>query len=578
MVDLTFVVAGEAGQGVRSTGEILAWAMVRGGYYVFAYPDVMSRIRGGHNFTRVRVSDRPVNCISPEFNLLLALDARSVTEHRHDLSGNALVVSEGSGQAVSAGRTRQVAIPMRELAKKQGGAAMAGVVGLGAAFLLAGARFELLEAALKERFGSKGRSVVTANLNSARAGFRVAEAGTAKSSPGIVPPVENPVRRLLLTGSQATGLGALAAGVRFYAGYPMSPATGIMEYLASKQKRFGLVVEQVEDEAGAVNAAIGASYAGVRAMTATSGGGFSLMTEGLGFAAMSENPVVIVVAQRPGPATGFPTRTEQAELLMAINAAADEFPRFVFAPGDAAQAFHATRRAFELAGKFQVPAIVLTDQQIADSHWTLEPETLTGDADPAVDFDDAEWDGRPAFTYRRYAVTDSGVSPRLRPGFPEQFVCCTGSEHDETGLPTEDAENRVRMHGKRMRKHGPMQDCFGEMTEYPGQDEDCIVLCFGSTLGAVREAVDILWSERKKVGLLHLGEVWPFPREKVIARIGRARQVITVENNSTGQLARLLTQETRRRPDEEILKSNGRPFAGAELANELRGLYRGRLG
>jgi 2-oxoglutarate ferredoxin oxidoreductase subunit alpha len=328
-------------------------------------------------------------------------------------------------------------------------------------------------------------------------------------------------------------------------------------------------MEQSEDEIAAINMVLGASYAGARAMTATSGGGFSLMVEAFGMASMAELPVVIVTAMRPGPATGFPTRTEQAELLFAISASQDEFPRFVFAPGTAEEAFYATNRAFELAGRFQVPAIVLSDQLLSDSFWTV-PAFNFARVSASDDLDEQAWQGRPARTYKRYAVTGDGVSPRLGPGFAGQLVHALGVEHDEDGFQTEDAGVRVRMHEKRMRKLSGMAESLDAPTCYPEETAECAVVCFGSTYGAAREAVDILRAERASVAMVHLCELAPFPRDRVVAKLSRAHKVITVEGNSTGQLAALLRRETRIKADAQVLKYDGRPFNGRALAEELR--------
>ena len=303
-------------------------------------------------------------------------------------------------------------------------------------------------------------------------------------------------------------------------------------------------------------------------MTATSGGGFSLMVEGLGMAAMAELPVVIVVAMRPGPATGFPTRTEQGELLFVTSASQDEFPRFVFAPGTAEEAFYATNRAFELAARFQAPAIVLSDQLLSDSLWTV-PSFNLDRVKASNDFDEPEWQGRPANSYKRYAVTRDGVSPRLAPGFPGQLVRAIGSEHDEDGFQTEDKTVRVRMHEKRMSKLPAMARAMEPPTCYPEEAADCIVACFGSTYGAAREAVDILRSERVSVAMMHLCDLVPFPHERVTALLTPARKVITVEGNSTGQLAALLRRETGIKADEQVLKYDGRPFDAKALAEKI---------
>jgi len=590
VTDIALTIAGQAGQGIDTASELLARALVRSGYYTFSYPNLMSRIRGGHNFTAVRVSERPVYSPPGRFNALLALDELSVSEHGQDMVEGGVIIAEptrtrdggrgtrGEGQGTTdqgrADDKTTFRVPMAEIAEKHGGTkTMANVVGLGALLALTGHPLDRLQGLLKERFIAKGEQVVKQNVECLRAGADYVRQSWGGTCDCTLPKQSARAKRMLLTGNHAIALGALASGVRFYAGYPMSPSTPIMEYLAAKQADASLVMEQAEDEIAAINMVIGAAYAGARAMTATSGGGFSLMVEGLGMAGMAELPVVIVIAMRPGPATGFPTRTEQAELLFAINASQDEFPRFVFAPGTAEEAFYATNRAFELAGRFQVPAIILSDQFLSDSLWTVPGFNLAR-VKASDDLDDLEWQGRPAFSYRRYAVTRDGVSPRLRPGFAGQLVHMLGAERDESGMQTEDAGVRVRMHEKRMRKLAAMSTTIEDPTCHPEKTADCVVVCFGSTYGAAREAVDILREQRVSVAMLHLCEVAPFPRERVAALLSSARRVITVEGNSTGQLAALLRRETGIKADAQVLKYDGRPFVAQELAEELRSVCR----
>lgn len=578
MTDVALTIAGQAGQGIDTASELLTRALVRSGYYAFSYPNLMSRIRGGHNFTAVRISNRQVYSVPAKFNALLAMDERSVSEHRDDMvKGGTIIAEERSASAerrtMNHERTNEPTtfrLPMAEIAEKRGGSkTMENVVGLGALLALTGHRQDKLRGLLRERFEAKGEEVVRQNLACLRAGADYVKKKWGGTCACELPSQPVQAKRLLMTGNHAIALGALASGVRFYAGYPMSPSTSIMEYLAAKQAEAGLVMEQVEDEIAAINMAIGASYAGARAMTATSGGGFSLMVEGLGMAAMAELPVVIAIAMRPGPATGFPTRTEQAELLFAISASQDDFPRFVFAPGTAEEAFYATNRAFELAARFQVPAIVLSDQLLSDSLWTV-PGLNYARVKASDDFEEQVWQGRPAYSYRRYAFTASGVSPRLRPGFRGQLVRMLGAEHNEEGFQTEDAGVRTKMHEKRMMKLTAMSRAIDEPTCYPEETADCVVVCFGSTYGAAREAVDILRQERMGAALLHLCELAPFPRERVAARLSSARKVITVEGNSTGQLASLLRRETGIKAEVQVLKYDGRPFEAKALAEELR--------
>lgn len=591
MTDITLAVAGQAGQGIDTASELLARALVRSGYHAFAYPDVMSRVRGGHNFTAVRISDRPVYSVAGKFNALLAMDELSVSEHRGDMVEGGIIVAEvrtptAERRTADEGRVAEVRmangerradgpdavfpVPMAEIAEKLDGTKkMANVVGLGALLALTGHPVDELQRLLKERFRAKGDDVVRKNVECCRAGADYVREKFSGTCACALPKQAGRAKRLLLSGNHAIALGALASGVRFHSGYPMSPSTPIMEYLAAKQVDAGLVMEQTEDEISAINMALGASYAGARAMTATSGGGFALMVEALGMAGMAELPVVIVIAMRAGPATGFPTRTEQAELLFAISASQDEFPRFVFAPGTAEEAFYATNRAFELAGRFQVPAIVLSDQQLSDSLWTV-PAFNFARVTASEDLDEQAWQGRPANSYERYAVTRDGVSPRLGPGFPGQLVHALGAEHDEDGFQTEDAAIRVRMHEKRMRKLARMAESLDAPTCYPEETAECAVVCFGSTYGAAREAVDILRAERVSVAMVHLSELAPFPRERVMARLSGVRKVITVEGNSTGQLAALIRRETGIKAVAQVLKYDGRPFTGQALAEELR--------
>ena len=565
MTDIALTIAGQAGQGIDTASELLARALVRSGYHTLSYPNVMSRIRGGHNFTAVRVSDRQVYSAPAKFNALLAMDEQSVNEHRGDMVEGGVIIAEPLKTKDDGRGTVDFRVPMTEIAGKHGGSKMmANVVGLGALLALTGHPGGGLRSLLKERFAAKGEEIVRQNLECLRAGADFVRRKRGGTCPCALPKLPGQPKRLLLSGNHAIALGALASGVRFHAGYPMSPSTPIMEYLAAKQAEAGLVMEQAEDEIAAINMVLGASYAGARAMTATSGGGFSLMVEGLGMAGMGELPIVIVVAMRAGPATGFPTRTEQGELLFATSASQDEFPRFVFAPGTAEEAFYATNRAFELAARFQAPAIVLSDQYLSDSLWTV-PGFNFARVKASDDFDDRE----SAHGHKRYAITKSGVSSRLRPGLRGQLVRSLGSEHGEDGFQTEDAAVHVRMHEKRMRKLAAMSRAVEEPTCYPEETADCVVVCFGSTYGAAREAVDILRSERMSVAMVHLCDLVPFPRERVAALLSPVRKVITVDGNSTGQLAVLLRRETGIEADEQVLKYDGRPFEAKALAEEI---------
>lgn len=376
---------------------------------------------------------------------------------------------------------------------------------------------------------------------------------------------------MLISGIEGIALGAIAAGCKFYSAYPMTPSTGIMNYLAAKEKEYGIIVEQAEDEIAAINMALGASFAGARAMTGTAGGGFALMVEGISLAGMTETPVVIALGQRPAPATGLPTRTEQGDLLFAIHAAHGEFPRVVFAPGTPEQAFSLMNRAFDLAEKFQIPAFVIFDQYLADTEWTYDRFDIS-----KIQVTDYRIRGD-AFMrleqYKRHAFTETGVSDFGVPGDSTNLVVTDSDEHDEEGHIVEDGETRMKMVEKRLLKKMPLiRKEIAAPLLYGSKDPDIIFLCWGSLYGVVREAVDILTKDMN-VAMLHFSEIYPFPETNgfdYLALLNNTRNVINIEQNATGQFARLLRAETGYRCIHTINKYDGRPFTVEKLLGELR--------
>jgi len=365
-------------------------------------------------------------------------------------------------------------------------------------------------------------------------------------------------------------LGAMAAGCQFISSYPMTPASSIVEHMAEQAGVLPLVFEQAEDEIAGINMAVGASYTGLRSMVATSGGGFSLMVEGLSLAGCTETPVVVVMGQRPGPATGLATRTEQGELLFCLHAGHGEFPRAILAPGNAEEAFWLAVKAFNLAERYQTPVFLLTDQHLADSYYTVEPFDLsrvTIDRGELVGEDDLER----MELYPRYAITPGGVSPRAFPGQTTRCVMSTGNEHDEYGWPTEDKDMRKRMVNKRLAKaKGLAREIRGPVV-HGSNDPDTVLLTWGSSFGACREATDILNAQGERVRMVHMPEVWPFPRRDTLKAIGTPARLVSVEMNATGQLGRLLRQETGVQPDFAVLRYDGRPMNGPYVAKTLQG-------
>lgn len=553
-VDITVNIGGEAGQGIQTVGTFMAQVSHKAGLCVMAINDFESRIRGGHSFFQIRISDRPVRAPHHRIDLLVALDRASFDLHREQLTDDAVVL-----MADTAGAAEGVlSIPFGKLAKEAGGAITSNTVAAGAILAILGAPREMFTAVLTEQF-KKNPDALTMNLAAAELGYKSVEGVSLNSE--ISWDYADP-RGRLIDGSRSIALGALAGDCRMAAFYPMSPATGVMSHLRSFSGEFPVVVEQVEDEIAAVNMIIGASFAGVRSMTSTSGGGFCLMTEGLGLAGITETPIVIVNAQRPGPATGLPTRTAQGDLHFVINAAQDEFPRFVFAPASPAEAYATTARAFHLADKYQVPAIVMADHYFCESLCT---EDGPFDVPEGVERFVVEGDSE----YRRFAITPSGISPRALPCKGDALVVVSGNEHLEDGHISEDKQNRTAMVDKRHAKLAAMQ---AEMTPPRGFHAGSVILLagWGSTEGAIREAVDMLRHEGVNVGSIHFNDLWPFPSAATQSLLEGAQKFFIVEQNRTGQLGRLIRQETGLSHSGAILKYDGRPFYPVEIVDGVK--------
>lgn len=564
-LDRTIVIGGEAGQGIQTVGQLLAAACHGAGFEVLAVNDFESRIRGGHSSIGLRVADRPVAAPSRRIDLLVALDARSEAVHRPDLAQDGLVLAD-SAAGLEEGRALSLAF--EQMAKAAGGRILANTVAAGACLGLLGAPEDHCRDIVRQQFKAKGDEVVTQNLAAFSAGYDATRQATFKGR--IRDGWGRSPRGRLMEGNLAVALGAVAADCRVGAFYPMSPATGIMAHLASLSGRYPLVVEQAEDEIAAANMVVGASFAGVRAMTATSGGGFCLMTEALGLAAITETPIVVVDAMRPGPATGLPTRTAQGDLDFVIHASQDDFPRFVFAPASPEQAFETMIRAFDLSERFQVPAIVLVDQFFNDSLFTVTdfppvPEVVRHVVNDADMVDPA--------AYQRFAVTDTGVSPRALPCRGKALVVASSDDHREDGHISETIADRRRMVAKRFAKLPSMAAAM-QPPETFHADADLLLATWGSSRGAVREAVEALRSEGRSVGAAYFCDLWPFPVEAAAELFGN-RPFVTVEQNDSGQLGCLVRAQTGLAPAGRITRTDGRPFFASEIVaglKEMKGL------
>jgi 2-oxoglutarate ferredoxin oxidoreductase subunit alpha len=571
-IDMSIRIGGQAGQGVQAVSYAVGKVFTRHGYYVLIHQDLESRIRGGHNYAQIRIQDRPVLSIKDRPDVLIALDERTIDQDLPDLAEDGVLIFDGESTGRPSESPNHLDLPLERLANEAGGGKiMANTVATAAALALIGVELEPLLDYLEEQFRDKGNETVEKNQACALAGYRHLREHSGRSASQEIS-LGTPKRgKLLLSGSEAMAIGSIFAGLKFYAGYPMSPSTAIMEYVASQAREYNIVVEPAEDEIAAINMAIGASFAGVRTMTATSGGGFCLMVEAFGLAGMTETPLVVAIGQRPGPATGLPTRTEQGDLAFVVRAGHGDFARAVLAPGNAEQAFYAMARAFNLADRYQTPVVVLADQYLLDSYFTVEgldPAVMTIDRGKIVHPVEAG----PGQVFKRYAYDPSGVSPRILPGQSEAVLYACSDEHTEEGHITESAEVRTAMVRKRMEKLEGMRRESTPPEVSPPDDGDLILLGWGSTWGAMREAVDLLRSENIRARMLHYCDVYPLGKKGLAERIGEHARVIGVESNYTGQFADLFLLETGIPVTDRILKYDGRPFSAEEIAGRVRAL------
>jgi 2-oxoglutarate/2-oxoacid ferredoxin oxidoreductase subunit alpha len=566
-LDYTIKIGGEAGQGVDTIGAILSKIFTRAGYYVFSHQDYESRIRGGHNFFQIRLSDRPLTASRDLVDILVAFDRQSIITHEKELSAGGMVVYDSAALKEKAEGPAFLDVPFTDIAIKQGGSKiMSNTVATGAVLGMLGMDLAIAREVIKEELKKKDEQVIKANLDLVAAGHALAARDCLRCAFAL-PPAGR--KKLLIAGNEAIGLGAVLSGCKFYSAYPMTPSTGIFSFVAGKALEYGIVVEQAEDEIAAINMALGASFGGVRSMTASSGGGFALMVEGLSLAGMTETPVVIGLAQRPGPATGFPTRTEQGELLFALYAGHGEFPRVIFAPGTPEQAVQLTNKAFDLAEKYQIPAFVLTDQYLADSSWSYE--TLSLEKLRNVDYRLRGETFRNLQSYKRHALTASGISPLGIPGDGPHLVVTDSDEHDEEGHIVEDAQTRIAMVQKRLlKKMAPIKAEMEPPLVYGSEKPEIVLVGWGSTYGVMREVVERL--PARNAAMLHFSEIYPFPGTQkfdYLALLRGAKKTICIEQNAMGKFASLMRSETGYTFDAHILRYDGRPFTVESLSGEI---------
>lgn len=559
--DISIVVSGEAGQGLQTFENLLTGMARNDGIHVFAYSEVMSRIRGGNNSTEIRLTSTPAHAFVDRIDIFIPFSENSTARFHNRIDTNTVFLGEPDKiEEQFTGEGTIVEVPFSAMASDAGSKKLFNLVVLG----YLGALLEINEKTIiqhvEERFANADDETKQKNSDAIQAGYKK---GDEDKSAGILNLImersDEWKEHLLMDGSSAVGIGALAAGCNFIASYPMSPATELLVFMAEHSSNFGIVVEQAEDEINAINMAIGSWYAGGRAIVTTSGGGYDLMTEGISLAGAVESPVVVHLGQRPGPATGLPTRTEQADFMLALHAGHGEFPRIIFAPGDYTEAMQIACRSFNLADRFQVPVFILTDQYLLDSRQMVpypDMEELKAEYNVVKTSND----------YQRYKFTDDGISPRGIPGYGTGLVCADSDEHDQGGYITEDFDVRHRMMQKRLEKYRVIQEECLPPKLIGSKDYSVLLLSWGSTLEALREAVDVL--DRDDVAVLHFSQVHPL-HGSTSGYLEKASQVVTVENNATAQFGNYVKQHTGYAFTSHILKYNGMPFSVEELVDAI---------
>ncbi|MEB7066014.1 2-oxoacid:acceptor oxidoreductase subunit alpha [Mammaliicoccus sciuri] len=569
---ISWKVGGQQGEGIESTGEIFATAMNRQGYYLYGYRHFSSRIKGGHTNNKIRVSSKPVRAISDDLDILIAFDQETIEVNYHEMLEGSIIIADEKAkpQNPEDSKAQLVSLPFTGVAKELGTALMKNMVAVGATCAVMDLDTKVFESLIKDLFGKKGESVVDLNIQALNEGYRLmSEQMDDLQSEHTLEPTDSE-GHLFMIGNDAIGLGAVAAGVRFMAAYPITPASEIMEYMIDRLPALGGTVIQTEDEIAACTMAIGSNYAGVRSITSSAGPGLSLMMESIGLSGMTETPLVIVNTQRGGPSTGLPTKQEQSDLMQMIYGTHGDIPKIVLAPTSASDAFYLTVEAFNLAEEYQCPVILLSDLQLSLGKQTVESldyskvEIRRG----ALVEGDLEKQEDKAY-FKRYALTDSGISPRILPGTKGGIHHVTGVEHDEEGKPSESAENRQKQMDKRMRKTAQLLIDEPVESNEKYEEADILYVGFISTAGAIEEAISRLDQQNVKVNHIQIRQLHPFPSDVVQEAFNKAKKVVVAEHNYQGQLSNIIKMNINHQ--NKIInqtKYDGTPFLPHEIEDK----------
>ena len=560
-------IGGPAGRGIKASGLLFSKLAARSGYFVFNETGYPSLIRGGHNVMKLNVASGPISASKKSSDLLIAFDQMTIDLHKDELGGSGGIIFDadlGLKTNAVAKNIRLFPVPLGKFAHEAGGEELlSNAVALGATAALFGADLNLLVTLLENEMAGRDEKVISANKLCLESGYKFVKNNFASQITNQLEGRDNPLSKVILDGNEAVALGAIAAGMQFCAIYPMSPISQIIQILALHQEEYQYVYKQPEDEIAAINMAIGASFAGVRSMVATSGGGFCLMTEGYGLAGMTETPVVIINGMRPGPATGLPTWSEQGDLDFVLNAHQGTFPKIVLAPGDASEAFYLTIQAFNLADRYQTPVVILLDKNLCESEQSFAEFDLN-----IHEFDRGKFLKGKITNYKRYALSDDGISLRTVPG-TGNFLLANSYEHDEEGYYTEDPDNRTAQMEKRMKKLETCEKADMPKVQLFGPEKaTTTIVSWGSNKGPILEALKSL----PEVNFLHLTWLNPMPSEEVYECLSKATKVLGVESNFTGQLCNLISQKTGYQITDKMLRFDGRSFSPEEIVEEVKNL------
>lgn len=567
--NISIKIGGPAGSGIKSVGSILAKTLSRYGFAVFEYPEYPSLIRGGHNTEQIVASDSEICSQIRNVDILLAFDQKTITEDLTEVKADGIVIYDSqTSQKIKKDNRQWIDLPMLKIARNLGNGLISNNVGVGAILALLRLKLKITKDIISEEFKNKKMEIIKINHLAVDEGYKYLAKQEIKLNNYLKPPAKRP-NQILLTGNDAISLGAIAAGMSLYVSYPMTPSTSVLHFLAAHQQEYGYIVRQPEDEIAAVNMVLGAEFTGVRALTGTSGGGFALMNETLALSGISEIPVIIFLAQRPGPATGMPTWTEQGELAYAIQAGHGEFLRIVLAPGDLQEAFQLTADAFNLAERYQAPVIILSDKYLGESAMTTPIFNQNGisiDRGEVMDADKL----KKITNFQRYQITKNGISPRSLPGDKNGIYVADSYEHDYHGLDNETASMRVWQSDKRLKKGITLANNMPGPALIGPQEADVTLITWGSSKLPALHCVQGKLCD-KKINLLHFSYMWPMNREAVKKAFEKyaAKKTLMLEGNATGQFQTILKDQIGFEPTAYLRKYDGRPIYPEEIERAI---------